>query len=126
MDKRYLNTDDVLDQLIKKMEKAPQDFEHLKIFLKSDDSKTCPINAEFLLVTPTTLSKVKLLDVSVEYQFVILNILDCQTQLTGNFRIDINDIKPQTFFVRWSDIKRMVMYETISGINRDDLLEFEF
>lgn len=126
MDKEILNTENALDQLIEKMEKSPLDFEHIRIFLKSDDSNTCPINAEFLMVSPTSLGKVKLLDVSVKDHFVILYILDCATQLAGKVRININDTRPQTFFIRWQDVRQMVLDETSIRFDNNDLLEFDF
>ena len=65
-------------------------------------------------------------DVNVEDNFIILTIHDCSTQLNGNVRIDINDTRPQTFFIKWQDIREIVLNETFSGIMSDDLLEFDF
>ena len=117
---------DNVQGLIDRIEQAPFAFEHLRIFLKRDGKSNCFENKEYLMVTPTVFGKVQLLDVNVYYNFVILNIIDCSTQLVGNIRIDINDASPQTFFICWQDIKKMVLDETISSYCDNDLLEFDF
>lgn len=78
------------------------------------------------MVTPTVLGKVKLLDLVVEDNLVILEILDCSTQKVGNIRLNIKDNSPQTFFICWKDIKKMVMDENAIKYNSDEILEFEF
>src|SRR5690606_6237983 len=96
------------------------------IFLKRDSKSNRFENTEYLMVTPTNLGKVRLDDVNVEDNFIILTIHDCSTHLNGNVRIDINDTRPQTFFIKWQDIREIVLNETFSGIMSDDLLEFDF
>jgi len=117
---------DSVQVLIDRIEQTPFAFEHLKIFLKRDSKSNRFENTEYLMVTPTNLGKVRLDDVNVEDNFIILTIHDCSTQLNGNVRIDINDTRPQTFFIKWQDIREIVINETFSGIMSDDLLEFDF
>jgi len=117
---------DNVQVLIDRIEQTPFAFEHLKIFLKRDSKSNRFENTEYLMVTPTNLGKVRLDDVNVEDNFIILTIHDCSTQLNGNVRIDINDTRPQTFFIKWQDIREIVLNETFSGIMSDDLLEFDF
>lgn len=113
---------DSVQVLIDRIEQTPFAFEHLKIFLKRDSKSNRFENTEYLMVTPTNLGKVRLDDVNVEDNFIILTIHDCSTQLNGNVRIDINDTRPQTFFIKWQDIREIVLNETFSGIMSDDLL----
>ena len=117
---------DSVQVLIDRIEQTPFAFEHLKIFLKRDSKSNRFENTEYLMVTPTNLGKVRLDDVNVEDNFIILTIHDCSTQLNGNVRIDINDTRPQTFFIKWQDIREIVLNESFSGIMSDDLLEFDF
>ena len=117
---------DSVQVLIDRIEQTPFAFEHLKIFLKRDSKSNRFENTEYLMVTPTNLGNVRLDDVNVEDNFIILTIHDCSTQLNGNVRIDINDTRPQTFFIKWQDIREIVLNETFSGIMSDDLLEFDF
>jgi len=117
---------DSVQVLIDRIEQTPFAFEHLKILLKRDSKSNRFENTEYLMVTPTNLGKVRLDDVNVEDNFIILTIHDCSTQLNGNVRIDINDTRPQTFFIKWQDIREIVLNETFSGIMSDDLLEFDF
>lgn len=121
-----MDLDDNVQVLIDRIEQTPFAFEHLKIFLKRDSKSNRFENTEYLMVTPTNLGKVRLDDVNVEDNFIILTIHDCSTQLNGNVRIDINDTRPQTFFIKWQDIREIVLNETFSGIMSDDLLEFDF
>lgn len=117
---------DNVQGLIDRIEQAPFAFEHLKIFLKRDGKSNRFENTEYLMVTPTNLGKVRLDDVNVEDHYIILTIFDCGTQLTGNLRIDINDTRPQIFFIKWQDIREIVFNESFSGIMSDDILEFDF
>ncbi len=117
---------DSVQVLIDRIEQTPFAFEHLKIFLKRDSKSNRFENTEYLMVTPTNLGQVRLDDVNVADNFIILTIHDCSTQLNGNVRIDINDTRPQTFFIKWQDIREIVLNETFSGIMSDDLLEFDF
>jgi len=121
-----MDLNDNVQGLIDRIEQAPFAFEHLKIFLKRDGKSNRFENTEYLMVTPTNLGKVRLDDVNVEDNFIILTIHDCSTQLNGNVRIDINDTRPQTFFIKWQDIREIVLNESFSGIMSDDLLEFDF
>lgn len=121
-----INTNDELKGLIERIDSNPDDFDNIKIFLKRDDRTDWFENTEYLMVSPTTMGKVGLIDLEVEDNFIILHILDCSSQLTGNVRIDINDTRPQCYFLRWSDVKQMVLDESISGHKDDDLLEFDF
>ena len=126
MDKELINTDDALYQLIEKIKKAPLDFDHLKIFLKGDERTDWFENTEYLMVTPKSMTKVRLVDIDVEDNNIMLTIFDCNTGISGNVRIDINDTRPQCYFLRWSDVKQMVLDETTSGIMSNELLEFDF
>ena len=67
---------DSVQVLIDRIEQTPFAFEHLKIFLKRDSKSNRFENTEYLMVTPTNLGKVRLDDVDVEDNFIILTIHD--------------------------------------------------
>jgi hypothetical protein len=121
-----MNTKDELQGLINRISSNPDGFDHLKVFLKRDERTDWFENTEFLMVSPTTFGKVKLLDISVDDNYIFLKVLDCTTQLTGKVRIDINDTHSHTFFIRWQDVRQMVDDETSTRFDNDDLLEFDF
>lgn len=113
-------------ELVERIASKPDDFDHLKIFLKGDEKTDWFENSEYFMVTPTTMGKVRLIDIDVEETQIILTVLDCKTDFTGNVRIDINDRRPQTYFLRWSDVKQMVLDETSTRFDNNDLMEFDF
>jgi hypothetical protein len=126
VNKNHISNDDNVQGLIEMMENSLEDYNHLQVFLSRDGISNWSEEDEFLMVTPTSFGKVKLLDVSTEDNFIILRIQDCCTQLSGNVRIDINDNNPQTFFINWKDIRRMVLDETTTNNRSDELLDFDF
>ncbi|MCB8999328.1 MAG: hypothetical protein H6540_04570 [Bacteroidales bacterium] len=121
-----MNTNDELKGLIERIASNPNGFDHLRIFLKRDERTDWFENSDYLMVTPTSMGKVRLIDIDVEENLIILTVLDCKTDLTGNVRIDINNIHPQTFFIRWQDVRQMVLDETTTRFDNDELLEFDF
>ena len=122
----HIDDHDNVQNLIDLMETSPQNYENLQVFLHRERAGNCIQDHEFLMVTPTSFGKIELLNVSVEDNFVILEIKDCCTQLVANVRIDISDESPQTFFICWRDIKNMVMSENKSMLCNDYLLDFDF
>lgn len=122
----HIDNQDEVQGFVDKITRSPENYEHLQVFLHRE--KTCESHQdyEFLMVTPNVFGKVKLMNLAVEDNFVILEILDCSTQKVGNIRLNIKDNSPQTFFICWKDIKKMVMDENAIKYNSDELLEFEF
>lgn len=122
----HIDDHDNVQNLIALMENSPENYQHLQIFLSRDGRSNCSKDNEFLMVSPNAFGKIKLLDLSVEDQIVILEIKDCSTNQVGNVRIDIGDASPRTFFICWQDIKRMVMSENKSMLCKAGLLDFDF
>ena len=122
----HINNDDRVQGLIDLMECSPEDYNHLQIFLSRDGKSNCQPDNKYLMVSPKVFGKVKLLNVNVEDDSVILEILDSHTQQIGNVLIDINDRSPHTFFINWKDIRNMVMEENKIMLHEDDLLEFDY
>lgn len=118
--------DDKTQELIDLFESYPDNYKHLQVFLHRERPDDSHQDYEFLMVTPMVFGKVRILNVSVVENFIILEFKDCSTKLVGNVRIDINDNNPQTFFICWQDIRKMVMEETSTNISNDELLDFEF
>ena len=122
----HISADDRVQGLIDHIDSSPENFEHLQVFLHRERQSDCQPDLEFLMVTPTSFGKIELLNVSVEANYVILEIKDCLTQLVGNVRIDISDASPKTFFIRWQDIKQMVLADIATNYSDDEILEFDF
>lgn len=124
--KNHIKNQDEVQGLVDMISSSPENYEHLQIFLNRERTCESLQDFEFLMVTPTVLGKVKLMDLVVEDNSVILEILDCSTQKVGNIRLNIKDSNPKAFFICWKDIKKMVMDENAIIYNSNELLEFEF
>jgi len=122
----HIDNHDEVQSLIDSIESTPADFEHLKIFLNRNGKSNCLQDKEYLMVTPNVFGKVKVLDLKVNADYIIIEFLDCAMQMVGNVRVDINDSNPKTLFICWQDIKRMVLDETSSMSSNDGLLDFDF
>ena len=48
-----------------------------------------------------TFGLVKVLDLNIDGDYVIIEFLDCAMQQVGNVRIDIQYASPQTLFICW-------------------------
>ena len=112
--------------LIDLMENSPDNYKHLQMFLHRERPDYSQQDYEFLMVSPKVFGKVRILNVSVEDDSVTLEFKDCKTQQVGNVRIDINDSSPQTFFICWQDIKKMILDETRSMCGNDEFLDFDY
>ncbi len=115
-----------IEYLISGMTSSPDDFSQLQVFLHGESTDISISNYEYLMVTPSTFGKVKLLDLSVEDQDVILEVQDCTTQITGKIRIDVDEVNPTALFISWHDVKNMVHSENQTSTNMSGLLEFDF
>jgi len=116
---------DKTQELINLFESYPDNYKHLQVFLHRErDTDSRPDNY-FLMVSPRVFGKVKVLDLTIESDYIFVEFLDCVMQEHGDIRINISDKKPSVLFVCWQDIKKMVLDETTT-ISDDDLLEFDF
>ena len=124
--KYHINDHDNVQGIIKMMETQPLDFQHLKIFLSRDGKPNCLQDNMFLMISPTVFGKVKVLDLWVEGNTVIIEFLDCVMQEVGYVRVDITNKNPKFLFVNWNYIRKMVSDDSTTSISNDELLEFDF
>lgn len=89
IDMKLSNNDIEVQELVDMITMSPGNYKHLQIFLHSEVTSESHQDYEFLMVTPTSFGKVKLLNLVVEDNFVILEIRDCSTQKVGDVRINI-------------------------------------
>ena len=122
----HISDDDKVQDLINQMDSFPENYGHLQIFLSRDGMPHCFHDNEFLMITPRTFGKVKVLDLNVEGDYINIEFFDCCTQQIGNVRIDIHDASPRTFFICWQDIKNMVLDDVTTKYSNDELLDFDF
>lgn len=121
------NTDDFLiEELINQISCAPDEFKNLQIFLRWDGKTNHYSEAEFLMVTPTCFGRVKILNLNVDNDYIIIEFFDCQTQAVGNVRVKIHEERPSVLFVSWKDILSMVNSDRNTISDNSGLLEFDY
>lgn len=99
-------------------------FSHLQVFLHRNFK--CHIGSKFLMVSPSVFGLVVVRDLTYENGFVIVEFLDCVTELVGNVRIDINDDRPCVLFICFDDIKSIVFTDSKKVVVDSGLLELEY
>ena len=99
-------------------------FSHLQVFLHRNYK--CQIGSKFLMVTPSIFGLVVVKDLTYENEIVIVEFLDCVTELVGNVRIDINDDRPCVIFICFDDIKSIVLTDSKKVDDDSSLLEFDY
>lgn len=127
MKNNYKDTDDIsIEELVHHMSNAPDDYKNLQIFLHWEKEINYHSKNEFLMVTPTCFGKVKLSNLSVESNSIIIEFVDCQTRETGFVRAKIYEEKPSVLFICWHDIRSIFDSSKKTSIGNSELLEFDF
>ena len=122
---RHITNDKSAEELISRMSKSPEEYKQIQVFLHREGENHSKTDYKYLMVTPNSFGKVELQNLNVEGNYVVLEFLDCCTQLVENVKLDIHDNNPQTFFFSWQDIRKMVFEESTKH-NSDELLELEY
>lgn len=126
MDNNFHITEDrQVEVLINQMERCPDQFKHLQIFLHREGND-CKSDCEFLMVSPSVFGKVKLKDIQFDGNYIRLEFWDYSMQKTGYVRININEEKPSVLFVCWKDIIKIVNDEKNTSTHSSELLDFDY
>ncbi len=78
------------------------------------------------MVTPSCFGKVRISNLSVENNSVVIDYVDCQTQELGSVHVKIYEEKPSILFINWNDIKSMLDSTKRASIDNSELLEFDY
>jgi len=122
MERKYPNS---IDEMVSEMEKYPDAYQHLKVFLRHENSNGIPDFGEEYLALSTSGFGLYRIN-SIDYQNGIINILltETSTNKVVHYSLDVNNKRPSCLFIRWKDVKNMVFDECMkSKINDNDLLE---
>jgi hypothetical protein len=127
MKSSFKNTDGIsITELVNQMSCAPHEYKNLQIFLHWDREINYHLETEYLLVSPSCFGKVKISNLSVENNYVVIDYVDCQTQELGSVHVKINEEKPSILFINWNDIRSMFDSTKKTSINNSELLEFDY
>jgi len=98
-----------IDELITNMKNAPEEFNHLKVFLHREQTKIqSKFGGKFLFVSPNSFGMVKLNDLVVEDYQIHLYLEDVFTGQSDTFTIDTNDKTFQFLLIEWNDIQEIL------------------
>ena len=114
-----------LDELVQEMEKHPDKYQHLKIFLGRESNTGIPdFGEEYLAVSHDGFALCRLDSVDYQDGRVLLSLTEQSTNQPVKFSVDINNLQPSCLFIRWKDIWNIVLDDCLKCDVPDmDLLE---
>ena len=112
-------------ELVQDMEKHPDKYQHLKVFLRHENSTGIPdFGEEYLGVSPSGFGLYCINSTDYENGRIIPSLTEVSTNKAVSYSLDINNLNPSCLFIRWKDVKNMVFDECMkSKINDNELLE---
>ena len=122
MERKYPSS---IDEMLSEMEKHPDKYKHLKVFLRRENSNGIPdFGEEYLAVSPSGFGLYRINSADYQNGRIILSLTEVSTNKAVNYSLDINNQHPSCIFIRWKDVKNMVFDECMkSKINDNELLE---
>jgi len=114
-----------LEELVQDMEKHPDLYQHLKIFLGREYASDMPdFGEQFLGVSHDGFALYRLDSVDYQNGTIILSLTEQSTNQPVKFSVDINNLQPSCLFIRWKDIWNIVLDECLKcDVPDSDLLE---
>ena len=114
-----------INELVEEMEKHPDRYQHLKVFIRRKNSTGIPdFGEEYLAVSPSGFGLYRINSTDYQNGRIILSFTEASTNKAVSYSIDVNNQRPSCIFIRWKDVKNMVFDECMtSNVNDNDLLE---
>ena len=114
-----------INELVEEMEKHPDRYQHLKVFIRRKNSTGIPdFGEEYLAVSPSGFGLYRINSTDYQNGRIILSLTEASTNKAVNYSFNINEVHPTCLFIRWKDVKSMVFDECMkSEINDKELLE---
>ncbi|MBN1969730.1 MAG: hypothetical protein JW870_10210 [Candidatus Delongbacteria bacterium] len=114
-----------LGELVHDMEKHPEIYQHLRIFLKHDNSTVnYDFGEQYLAVSQDGFALYRLDSVDYQDGRVLLSLTEQSTNQPVEFSVDINNEQPSCLFVRWKDIWDIILDDILKSDGNDgDLIE---
>ena len=122
MERKYPNS---IDEMVSEMEKHPDVYQHLKVFLRHENSTGIPdFGEDYLAVSPSGFGLYRINSTDYQNGRIILSLTEVSTNKAVNYSFNINEVHPTCLFIRWKDVKNMVFQGCMdSDQNDEDLLE---
>lgn len=111
-----------ITELLSNMMNTPEKFNHLKIFLHRENTKLpSEFGRKFLFVSQDKFGLVSLQDISVDNNFIKLNLEDVFNGQSGSFTINIHDKSLNFVLIAWEDIQEMIVQDNNSSTKHNNL-----
>lgn len=122
MKRKYPNS---IDEMLSEMKKHPDVYQHLKVFLRHENSTDIPdFGEDYLAVSPTGFGLYQINSVDYQNGRINISLTEASTSNKVSYSLDINNQNPSCLFIRWKDLKNMVFDECMKrDVNDNDLLE---
>ena len=116
---------ETIEELVDAIEKHPDRYQHLKVFLRRDGINDFPeFGEEYLVVCNEGFGLYQIDAVDYQNGTIILELTEKSTNKAVHFVLDIYNEHPTCIFIRWKDVKNMVFDECMkSDRNDNELLE---
>jgi len=116
-----------IEELIVEMENTPEKFNQLKIILHREHTKLPPeFGREFLYVSSDSFGLVKMHDLTVADNSVILKLEDVLLGRLATFSIEIGAERSPFLLIAWEDVLDIVKQKRKCLKTGNELLDFEF
>lgn len=122
MERKYPTS---LDEMVSEMEKHPDLYQHLRIFLRRESNIGIPdFGEQYLAVSHDGFALYRLDSVDYQDGRVLLSLTEQSTNQPVKFSVDINNEQPSCLFIRWKDIWDLVLDDCLrSNVDDNDLFE---
>lgn len=105
---------DSIEELVDEMEKHPDRYQYLKVFLRRDGMCDLPdFGEEYLAVSCEGFGLYRIESVNYQNERIIISLTDTSTNEPVIHSVDIKNSHPSCLFVRWKDVKNLVFNECI-------------
>lgn len=120
-----LSKPESLDELVHDMEKHPDQYQHLRIFLGRESNTVIPdFGEQYLAVSHDGFALYRLDSVDYQNGRIFLSLKEATTDIAVTYSLDINEEHPHCLFVRWRDVWNLLLSEILKS-NVDDNDSFE-
>jgi len=122
MERKYPNS---IDEMVSEMEKHPDLYQHLRIFLGRESNTGIPdFGEQYLAVSQDGFALYRLDSVDYQDGRIFLSLKEATTDIAVTHTLDINEEHPRCLFIRWKDIWNLVLDDILrSNVDDIELLE---
>ncbi len=115
-----------INELVQDMEKYPDAYQHLKVFLRRENSTGIPdFGEQYLAVSQDGFALYRLDSVDYQDGRIFLSLKEATTDIAVTHTLDIHEEHPRCLFIRWRDIWDIVLADILrSNVDDIELLEF--